>query len=82
MHFEKSNKDTNRALLKEMEHLKDEIEKETGETVIFQEDWGKAWARLYLEKHEGRMTEELKRWAVDKMAILYNLLQPRLDQLR
>jgi hypothetical protein len=63
LHFEKGNKKANRTLLKEIEKLKDEIEKETGEKVIIQEDWGKTWARLYIEKDEGEMTDELKKWA-------------------
>jgi len=82
LHFEKGNKDTNRNLLKEMEKSKNEIETKIGEKVIFQEDWGKTWARLYIEKNEGKMTNELKEWAVEKMAILYHLLQPKLDKLK
>ena len=82
LHFEKGNKDANRNLLKEMEKSKNEIEKETGEKVIIQEDWGKTWARLYIEKGEGKMTEELKKWAIEKMKILYKLLQPKLDKLK
>jgi len=82
LHFEKENKDTNRKLLKEIEKSKDEIERETGEKVIIQEDWGKNWARLYIEKKEGKMTEELKKWAVEKMKIFYKLLQPKLEKLK
>lgn len=44
-----------------MEKFKDEIKNQTGEAVILQEDWGKAWARLCLEKKEGVMTNELKK---------------------
>lgn len=82
LHFEKVNKATNKSLLSEMEKLKSDIEKETGEKVTFQEDWGKTWARLYIEKNEGKLTDELKEWAIEKMAILYRLLQPKLEKLR
>ncbi len=82
LHFEKGNRDANQNLLKEMDKSKDRIEKETGEKVIFQEDWGKALARLYVEKNEGKMTDELKKWAVKNMIILYGLLQPELDTLK
>jgi len=82
LHFEKGNKETNLSLLKEIEKSKNEIEKETGEKVIIQEDWGKNWARLYLEKNEGKMTDELKKWAIDKMIIFYKLLQPKLENLK
>ena len=65
-----------------MEKSKNDIETKTGEKVFFQEDWGKTWARLYLEKNEGKMTDELKKWAVEKMTIFYRLLQPKLDKLK
>ncbi|MGB9771957.1 MAG: DUF4268 domain-containing protein [Candidatus Kapaibacteriota bacterium] len=82
LHFEKGDKAANRRLLKELEKFKDEIEEATGEKVIFQEDWGQRWSRLYIEKAEGRMTNELKEWAVEKMKILYKLLQPKLEKLK
>jgi hypothetical protein len=28
------------------------------------------------------MTEELKQWAIEKMVILYNTLQPKLTQIK
>jgi hypothetical protein len=37
---------------------------------------------LYLEKNEGKMTDELKKWAVERMAILYKVLQPELDKMK
>ncbi|MFH0849090.1 MAG: DUF4268 domain-containing protein, partial [archaeon] len=82
LHFERANTDENKTLLKQMEPLKDQIEKETGENVIFQENWGRVWSRLYLEKKEGRMTDDLKIWAVDKMTLLYKLLQPTLAKVK
>ncbi len=82
LHFERSSKEANIALLKKFEKYNDDIEKATGERVIFEENWTSRLARLYLEKKEGQMTEELKTWAVDKMAALYNLLQPKLEVLQ
>ncbi len=82
LHFEKGNKYANRKLIKKMKKSKNEIEKETGEKVIIQEDWGKTWARLYIKKNEGQMTDELKKWAIEKMEILYKLLQPKLEKLK
>ena len=72
----------NLKLIREFEKYKEEIEKVTGEKVIFQEDWKSLSSRLYLEKKVGAMTEELKIWAVEKMALLYNLLQPKLEALK
>jgi hypothetical protein len=81
LHFEKSNRGKNLRFLNELEKSKDEIEKALGEKVIFQPNWGKVVARLYIQKNEGRMTEELKRWAIEKMVNLYNILQPKLKQI-
>jgi hypothetical protein len=81
LHFEKANRDINLRFLKELEESKDEIEKALGEKVTFQPNWGKVVGRLYVQKNEGRMTEELKQWAIEKMIILYNTLQPKLTQI-
>lgn len=82
LHFEKRDKEANRNLLKEVKKLKNEIEREAGEKVLIQEDWGKFGSRLYIEKKEGRITEELKKWAIEKMRIFYKLIQPKLEKLR
>jgi hypothetical protein len=82
LHFEKVNKEENRRLLEVIESSKNDIEQATNEKVIIQKDWGKSWCRLYIEKNEGRMTEELKEWAVEKMKIFYDLLHPKLEKLK
>lgn len=82
LHFEKGNKEYNKKVINSLEAFKAEIEKRTGEKVIFQKEWGQTWARLYIEKDEGNMTEELKKWAVEKMEILYKILQPELNRLK
>jgi len=79
LHLEKGDKEANLRLLREMLRSKKDIEEKTGEQVFFQENWGKINARLYLRKAERDLTEDLKKWAVEKMEILYNLLQPRLQ---
>jgi len=82
LHFEKNNKEFNSETLASLERLKADIEKKSGEKVVFQKDWNRFWSRLYIEKHEGSMTEELKRWVVEKTEILYKILQPELDKLK
>jgi len=81
LHFEKD-RESNASLISKMAVFKDEIEKATGEQVIVQKEWGKSWARLYLEKNEGKMTKELEDWALEKMVILYKLLKPKLQALK
>jgi hypothetical protein len=82
LHFEKGNKESNLAVIRELEKYKEEIEKATSEKVFIQENWGAKGARMYLEKKEGNMTEELKTWAVEKMALLYNFLLPKIEALK
>jgi len=81
LHFETAEKERNLKFLREMERYRDEIERTSGEKVVVQEDWGKAWSRLYLQKQGGQLTEELRTWAVEKMTILYKLLQPKIMKL-
>lgn len=82
LHFEKGNKEFNKNAIEEIEKLKTELERNLGEKVIFQKDWGKNWSRLYIEKKEGKMTEELKKWAVEKMKIFIQIIQPELDRMK
>jgi len=82
LHFEKGNKEHNQTMLLTCSQLKDRIETELGETVILQKEWGKTWARLYVEKQGGKMTDDLREWAVEKMAKLIQVLQPELDKIK
>lgn len=82
LHFEKGNKKDNESAIDKIEKLKSKIEQATNEKVVFQKDWGKRWARLYIEKNEGKMTDELKEWAVNKMKTFIDILQPEIDNLR
>jgi len=78
LHFEKGDKESNKNMLRKFERMKAVIEEATEEKVIFQEDWGQNWSKLYIEKKEGKMTEELKKWAVEKMKILIEILEPEI----
>jgi len=81
LHLEKGNVETNHMVCSKLEKLKSHIEAETGEKVIFQKEWTKRWSRIYIEKNEGKVTDELKEWAVEKMVIFYNLFMPELEKL-
>ena len=78
LHFEKGNKELNQSLLSACSNLKPRLENELGETLVVQKDWGKVWARLYVEKQQGKITNDLIDWAVEKMSILIKILQPEL----
>jgi hypothetical protein len=82
LHFEKGDKTKNTAMLNEIYKQKDEIEKKTEEKLQIQRNWGRNWARVYIEKNEGNMTPELEEWAFEKMLIFYNQLQPKLEKMK
>jgi hypothetical protein len=75
-------KQTNIRLLSEMKKYKDDIEKETGSEVEFEDNWGTNWSALGVYFGSGEIDDELKKWAVEKMAALYRLLLPKLQKLR
>lgn len=82
LHFEKGNKESNQCLLSTCTQLKDKLEKALNETMVVQQDWGKTWARLYIEKQQGKITDDLRDWAVEKMQILIIILQPELNKTK
>lgn len=82
LHFEKGNKEQNQALIMACARLKDRLESDLGEPLVIQKDWGRAWARIYVEKQQGKMTDDLRDWAVDKMYTLIQILQPELDKIK
>jgi len=82
LHFEKGNKTENLRYINVLKGFKDQLERELGEEIIFEDNWGKRWGRLYVEKDEGKMTDELKTWAIEKMMKMYNFLQPKLEELK
>jgi hypothetical protein len=82
LHFESSNRDRNRSMVDRLSKFAGQVEATLHEKPTFQREWGNHWARLYVEKPEGRMTEELKLWAAEKMRELIELLQPELDKIR
>jgi hypothetical protein len=82
LHFEKGNKSINLGMIEKIEKSKEDLEKELRERIIIQKEWGKVWSRLFIEKQEAKMTEELRAWAVEKMVTLINLLQPELDKIK
>lgn len=82
LHFEKGNKEQNQAMILVCSQGKDRLERQLGGTVVVQEEWGKLWSRLYVEKQEGKMTDALREWAVETMVKLIQLLQPELDKIK
>jgi hypothetical protein len=82
LHFELGNKERSQALISACAKAKDRLETALGESVIIQKEWGKTWARLYVEKQEGKITDDLVEWAVEKMYTMIQVLQPELDKVK
>lgn len=82
LHFEKTNKAENQSLASEFAKLSASLELKIGEPVIVEYEWGKKWSRIYVEKQQGKISDELKDWAVEKMCIWIQCLQPELDKLK
>ncbi len=81
LHAESRDKDYNQRVIDKMERLKEKLERDINEKVIFERDWGKKWSRMYIQKENSEKNEELKRWAVDKMKIMIDILDPELKKI-
>lgn len=81
LHFEKGSRASNLEILTRIEPKIPDLENALQEHVVIQREWGKNWARLYVQKSEANPTEELKAWSVMKMATFIKTLQPVLDGL-
>jgi len=78
IHFEKIKKDENEKLFRKVLKLKDELKRETELTVI--EDMN--WPRIYIEKDQGNMNDDLVKWGVEKMIVFMNVINKVLDKLQ
>lgn len=81
LHLERADKNVNQEILHKLEAEITRLELEIGEKLTFQEQWGSKWSRIYVIRNEGKMTEELKKWAVDTMIKFYKVFKPRLDSI-
>jgi hypothetical protein len=81
LHFEKGSREANLDLLAQIQPKLPLLEKALQEKVVVQKEWGSQWSRLYVSREEGQLTEELKEWAVAKMAIMMRMIQPIFDAM-
>ncbi|HOT74070.1 MAG TPA: DUF4268 domain-containing protein [Anaerohalosphaeraceae bacterium] len=82
LHFEKGTKDDNLWYINAVRKHLPELEKQVGQTIEVMENWGHRWSRIFVQVHEGEMTEDLQRFAIEKMVLFYQYLQPKLDLLK
>lgn len=79
LHFEKGSREANLSILAQVQNNVPQLEKALEEEVVVQKEWGSNWSRLYVSREEGQITEDLKEWAVSKMATMMKTLQPVFD---
>lgn len=84
LHFEKSSKEQNINLINKIKAtLKDKLEKEfSGNEVVFEENWGERWSKIYIIKDNITFNEELKIWAIEKMKLFIEIAQPEISKLK
>lgn len=82
LHFEKANnREYNQELMLKCAEVKVCLEAHLGQPVVFQPEWGRTWARIYVMTEQSEITEGLKDWAVEKMRIFIQELQPVLSNV-
>jgi len=81
LHFESDKKEVNLRSIEQLENFCSLLEQKTHEKVTIQKDFGKTWARIYIEKNDGTISDELRNWAVEKMKIFYDIMQPELKKM-
>ncbi len=79
IHFESSDQQKNFQMIDKFEKYKKIIEEKTGEPVKIDKNFGTKWARIFMEKNESEISNELKTWAVEKMKIFYEIIKSEFD---
>lgn len=82
LHFEKSNKLINHELIKMFAPYKEQLELGTEEVVNYQETWGTNWSRIFILRNTGQMTDELKKWGIEKMKKMIEILRPEIYKIK
>lgn len=80
LHLERR-KNENSLLLEKLKEHHGELEKNIGESLIFEFPWYGRWARVYVWKEPKELTEEFRQWGVDTMIKFYEAFKPLLDKI-
>jgi hypothetical protein len=80
LHFEKPSRNDNKKLFDYFISQKKLInERLPDEEIIFDENWGKHWMQIYIQKDSMNLDEENIKWGSKAMIKLYDTLKPILD---
>lgn len=79
--FEKGDHSKNLELLNRLSVVKSTVEASTNEQVVIKEQWGTKWARIFIEKNNGELSQENMDWGVQVMKALYDTAKPILENI-
>lgn len=80
LHFEYPKYEKNKKLYDYFYTKKEELEKELGIDIIFQERWGKKWSQFFVLNENTSFDDENVNWGVDMMIKFYTIFKPLLDE--
>ena len=80
LHFERSDYDKNISVLRFLQDRADELQERIPEPLVFQEKWGKRWARVYIITMNGETDQANLQWGVERMDLFFDVFQPLLEE--
>jgi hypothetical protein len=81
LHFEHPQKEENLELLNHFLKYEKTIRDEfSSEEIIFDDEWGKNWTQIYVEREISGLSDEGVEWASGTMVKLHRILKPILDE--
>lgn len=82
LHFEASSKKTNQRWCEHFRKQQSKLVSAVGQKVDFNPDWGEKWASVNIERSAEEWSEEVAKWAANKMAALISVTKPTIDAFR
>ncbi len=82
LHFESGSKKANRKWCEHFRKRRGQIEKAVGQKMNFDLDWGEKWAKFDIGRSGQEWSDEMARWAAQKMQALISVTQPIVQSFR
>lgn len=80
IHFEHKEVSKNKNIFDYFFHLKDDIKKDfPEEEIIFEREWGRRWAQIYIARNNIDLDDENLKWGINNMLRFYIVMNPLLD---
>jgi hypothetical protein len=79
LHLETGSKELNHRLCAFIGEYKSALEKGLEESITLQPDWGSRWSSVFIKRSREPWSEDVARWAAEKMHTLMEKVQPLLD---